>query len=242
MRSFWGTFLTVFAILFSIPTVLILVTWNTLPNEPLYSVKTGLENIAFTLTKATPIATALSVKYTDRRFDEATVLLDRQNSSEGLVLLVTQAQQAGSRVVEKRDTKQAAQLVENLTKYKVELSQKKETLKIAQTRAPTGQQTVLQSPAPFSTPSHVETGAPAIIKTPKPATPTPITEPVTQEIIGENIEDIEETEEELEEIIQEIETQLPQAAQEHMPESIQEKIEKKGNGKKKEKGDKNDSD
>ena len=102
MKKFLSALLTGFALFFSIPTVLILASWNALPGQALYSVKSSMEDVALALTANTRIATAFSVNFTDRRFDEAVKLLDKKGSTAGYELLVAEAQQSQGMVIDKQ--------------------------------------------------------------------------------------------------------------------------------------------
>jgi hypothetical protein len=124
MKKFFGALLTGFALFFSIPTVLILASWNAIPGDTLYSVKSSLEDVALALTKNTPMATAFSINFTDRRFDEAVKLLDKEGSSVGYQLLVAEAQQTRSLIIDKQDAKNGALLVLKIEEYQADIEAK----------------------------------------------------------------------------------------------------------------------
>lgn len=176
------------ALVLALPTTAILATWNTLPGEPLYGVKRGLEDIAVTITTQTPIGTALAVGLTERRFNEATTLLDEQGATTGFGLLLSQAEQAQQRVVETRDTKKAAELLSNLTKYQEALEKKQEALAKVQ------QEEIAQGIRPLPSPAS---------ETAKVVTTT----------IAQTINDIDFTQQTLGEIIREVARELPDVAQ-----------------------------
>src|SRR3990170_1229687 len=91
MRRVFEAFSTTFIVMFAVPTVLIVASWNSLPGSGMYRVKLGLEQ-ALLLVVSPSYATrgALQVKYTERRFAESTRLLADQASIEGLPYLEKQ--------------------------------------------------------------------------------------------------------------------------------------------------------
>lgn len=166
MRTWLDAALTAFAIIFLIPSVLILASWNALPGDALYSTKTSFEKVALAITINTPLASRLSLNFTDRRFSEANRLLAKDGSTLGYTLLVAQATQSRDIVVDKQDVKQAAVLVQNIENYQKSIAEKKVAL-VTQPSA------VVPSSVSGSAP-----GATVIQPTPVPTpvyTPTPIT-------------------------------------------------------------------
>ncbi|MEJ2347946.1 MAG: DUF5667 domain-containing protein [Patescibacteria group bacterium] len=159
MKKFLNIFLTAFAAFFSVPTILILASWNAIPGDSLYSIKTGLEDVVLTLTINTPLASAFSVNFTDRRYTEATKLLAREGSSVGYQLLVAEAQQTQNIVIKKKDVKNGAQLINKIEEYQTQIQEKK---------------VEIQAQAANKLPSAA---------TPKPSTPKPVSiqEPTTPE-------------------------------------------------------------
>jgi len=210
MKKFLNIFLTSFAVFFSIPTLLILISWNAIPGDSLYSIKTGLEDVALSLTINTPLASAFSVNFTDRRYTEATKLLAKEGSSVGYDLLVAEAQQTQSIVIKKNDVKNGAQLINKIEEYQAEIQQKKVEIQAQAASQPTS----VATPKPA-------TPAPVVIQ--QPATPSPSPEKkenvivvnkpteivIEEEEPEEVIDNLEDTINELEEIKDEVEQQLP---------------------------------
>jgi len=194
MGKFSNWFLTGFAALFLIPSTLVIISWNAIPGDSMYSLKTGLEDILLTSISGTALASNVSIKYTERRFDEATILLDRKGSTTGYSLLVAEAKDSQKIITEKQDLKQKEELVAKIENYKREIQQK-------QTNIQSGQ-------------DHIPVVADQSI------TSTSTTEPTQSEEVEvvqaqteqEVIEDLEVVIEELEEIQEDIEHQLPEQA------------------------------
>lgn len=198
MGKLLSSLATILVIFLSLPTFLILVSWNALPGDSLYSVKTGLEDIALILTGETPVARALTVRYTERRFSEAKSLFARERSTVGFALLVQETEQSSNLLVKTQDRQNAAVLITKIEEYKTEIERQKAEIvsQPAFTPKPTFQQ-----PTP----------SPTVSPTPTP-TPTPSTSDV--------VEELEETEEKLEEIKKKLEEKLPEAAKEHRREFV----------------------
>ncbi len=212
MKKFLNILLTGFAVFFFVPTTLILISWNAIPGDSLYSIKTGLEDVALTLTINTPLASAFSVNFTDRRYTEATKLLAQEGSTVGYELLVAEAQQTQNIVVGKKDIKKGAQLIGNIEEYQMEIQEKKAEIQ-AQVSTP---------PSTVATPKPA-TPAPTPFVVQDPITPTPapkeketvIINKPTEVIIEEEepeevIENLENAIEELEEIKEEVEEEMPE--------------------------------
>jgi hypothetical protein len=215
VKKFLNIFLTGFAAFFSIPTILILASWNAIPGESLYSIKTGLEDVVLTLTINTPLASAFSVNFTDRRYTEATKLLAKEGSSVGYELLVAEAQQTQNIVIKKKDVKNGAQLINKIEEYQTQIQEKKVEI---QTQA-------ANQPSSVTTPKAA-TPAPTPVTIQQPTTPAPSTEEKQTVIINkptevvieeeepeEVIDNLEDTIDELEEIKEEVEQQLPETTQ-----------------------------
>lgn len=210
MKKFFNTFLTVFAIVFAIPSFLILISWNSLPGEFLYPLKTSLEDVALAITVRTPIASAFSINFTQRRFSEANRLLAKNGSTLGYSLLVTEASESKEIILGQNDTTKAQELSDKIEEYKKNIEEKKLALQ-------TQPQAILPSPKP--------TGV---------ATPTPAV--VTPEPVDEIVQDLEDTQQELEDIQDELEEQIkshPQGAQEENGGKKEEK-DNKGNDRRQE--------
>lgn len=85
-NALWGLLL-----LFIIPTMLIMGSWNSYPGDPMYAVKLALERtLLFFVRPSFAAEAALNLTYTDRRVSDATVLLANNNSTKGLSYLSAQ--------------------------------------------------------------------------------------------------------------------------------------------------------
>jgi hypothetical protein len=209
MKKFLSALLTGFALFFSIPTVLILASWNAIPGDTLYSVKSSLEDVALALTANTSIATAFSVNFTDRRYTEAVKLLDRKGSTVGYELLVAEAQQTQNMVINKQDVKNGAQLIRKIEEYQAEIEKKQVEVQSLVTTPSTVHQA--PSPTPFvdpypttPTPTSGEKETVIIVK--------PVEVVIEEEEPEEVISNLEDIIEELEDIKEEIEEELPDSA------------------------------
>lgn len=205
MKKFLSALLTGFALFFSIPTALILASWNALPGQALYSVKSSMEDVALALTANTRIATAFSVNFTDRRFDEAVRLLDKEGSTAGYELLVAEAQQAQGMVIGKQDVKNGTQLIRKIEEYQVEIEEKQVEAQ-SQVSTPT---TVYQAPSPTTSPT---TPAPVVTEKKKVTVVIPTEVVIEDEEPEVVVENLEEAKIELEKILEELKEELPEAA------------------------------
>lgn len=215
-------FLSAFAILFAIPSFLILVSWNALPGDTLYGVKTGLEDIALILTIRTPIASAFSISFTERRFDEANRLLAKKGSTVGYTLLVAEARETQTIIVDQKDSQKAQELITKIEEYQARIEEKKLAIASQPSAILPPQEELLTTAPPPTSITQVQTPAPVITgdKTPIPSpTPAPSAEVV--------IEDLEETNQELEEIKEELRRDLPPSASERAEEERGKHEEKK---------------
>jgi prephenate dehydrogenase len=143
MKKFLNTIFTGMAVFLAIPTILILASWNALPGDFLYPVKTGLEDIVLSLTMHTPFASAFSMKFTDRRFSEATRLLAKKGSTIGYGLLVEEAQQTKDIIVKKQDTTKGSELVVKIEEYQKNIEEKQLTTTLPQEPS-SNQETILE--------------------------------------------------------------------------------------------------
>jgi hypothetical protein len=227
MKKFLNTVFTGMVVLLAIPTILILASWNALPGDFLYPVKTGLEDIVLALTIRTPLASAFSIKFTDRRFSEATRLLAKKGSTIGYGLLVEEAQQTKDIIVKKQDVTKASELVTKIEEYQKNIEEKQLTITQAQpVTKPAPVTTITTTPTPTPTTTTV---TPAEEGGSIPGA-KPVVEPApSQEAI---LKDLEETKQELEQIKEEIKEKLPEPASEKAQEKQKEN--KKENKKEKE--------
>ncbi len=168
MRRLLDAFITAVVLLLFIPTFLILLSWNAIPGDSLYPLKTGLEDITLLLLSGTPLVPKVSMKFTDRRFDEATKLLNQKGSTVGYDLLVSEAQQTQTLITSKNDRIDTATFVQNIDQYQQKIEQTK-----VQVQVKSGISVSQQ------TPSIMPTQVPVPLQTPPSAT----SQPVGQEII-----------------------------------------------------------
>ncbi|MEK7498094.1 MAG: hypothetical protein AAB656_04200 [Patescibacteria group bacterium] len=125
MRRLFDALITGFVMVLAIPTILILISWNAIPGDRLYPLKSGLENATLFIFSGTPLVPQVSMKFTDRRFNEATKLLAKEGSTVGYDLLVAEAEQTQSYIAQKEDAQSGAQFVKNIEVYQKEISKKK---------------------------------------------------------------------------------------------------------------------
>jgi len=196
VRRFLDRLITGLAIAFAIPTILILISWNAIPGGRFYPIKTELEDITLVLTANTPLAPALSLKFTDRRFNEATILLAREGSSVGYELLVAEAKQTQAIVLDKQDVKNGSQFIDKIEEYQAEIEKK---------------QIEIQSRAAVPVVPIIPTPTPIIVSKPVAIT---IEEEEPEEVLLK----LEETQEELEEIKERVKKELPETASERAKE------------------------
>ncbi len=207
MKKFFNLSLSAFAVIFAIPSFLILVSWNALPGETLYGVKTGLEDIALAVTIRTPIASAFSLNFTERRFDEANRLLSKKGSTVGYTLLVAEARETQTIIVDQQDSQKAQELITKIEEYQARIEEKK----LAIATQPT---TIL--------PPQEEVATTVLTPTPTTQVKTPLPSPTPAPTAEVVIEDLEETNQQLEEIKEEIKRQLPPGASEKAREKKEE--------------------
>ena len=219
MRKFLDRLITGLAIAFVIPTTLILISWNAIPGDRLYPIKTEMEDITLALTANTRLASAFSLKFTDRRFNEATLLLTKEGSTIGYELLVAEAQQTQAIVLSKQDVKNGSQLIEKIEEYQAEIEKKQIEIQSQATTPtiPTTTTTILATPTP--TPSPLVIQKPITTTAPSGETKEIIvSKPVTVVIKKEEPEEVliklEETTAELEKIKEKVKKELPETASE----------------------------
>jgi len=125
MKRVFDALFTAVALLLFIPTVLILVSWNAIPGDRLYSLKSSLEDGVILIFSGTPFLPKVSMKFTDRRLNEATVLLSKKGSTVGYDLLVAEAKQTQNYIIKKDDAQSSVQFSKNIAGYKKEIEKKK---------------------------------------------------------------------------------------------------------------------
>lgn len=234
MKKFLDRLFTGFAIAFAIPTILILISWNAIPGDKLYSIKAELEDLTLAFTANTPLASSFSLEFTNRRFNEATKLLAKEGSTVGYELLVAEAQQTQTIVLNKQDVKNGSQLIEKIEEYQVEIEEKqveiqRQTPPTPPTTSPTTPPATITpapSPSPLVIQKPIATSAPA--ETAKQITVTkPVTVFIKQEEPAEVVINLEETHRELEKIKQKIKKELPETASPRAREAVDKDKDKK---------------
>lgn len=244
MRKFLDRLITGIAIAFAIPATLILISWNAIPGDRFYSIKAEFEDITLALTANTPLASAFSLEFTDRRFNEATILLAKEGSTVGYELLVAEAQQTQAIVLDKQDLKNGSQLIGKIEKYQIEIKKKQIEIQ-SQATIPTVPTTLVPTTSTtIATPTP--TPPPLVVKKPV-ATTAPseeakeiiVSKPVTVVIKEEKPEEVlvklEETTVELEKIKEKVKKELPETASEKAQEAIEKTKEKEKDKNKEEK-------
>lgn len=220
-KIFAGVSLAI-AILFTIPTVAIMASWNSLPGEKLYPAKRYLENIALKLVGNNfTVRADLQTQFVEQRFNEAESLL-AQSSSSGLNDLAQQIRVTKTDIIAARDREGgkdaiiAQQKAEKLSIQLKEYNRKLEGSK--RTNVPNPGESTAQLPgANNSVKSSILPGNQAPIATPT-STPQP-----SDSIQGEDpIDTVDDLQDEIEETIEELKT---------IQSLNQEKIDEDSNGK-----------
>ncbi len=251
MRKFLGTFATVFAIFFFAPTGLILASWNAIPGDTLYPTKRAFESVALAITVKTPIGSALSLNFTDRRFKEADKLLTTKGSTLGYSLLVESAQQTQQLISDQKDSKKAADFIASIDEYQKSIDAKSVALQ-TQAAAPVYQQPIqttptYQQPTTTQTPPQMQTqqtvvqqATPSIAPVQNqqvPATQVP-SAPVAlvqqSQNTAQTIAQLNQAKENLEKIKEEVKKDLPPQASDRANE-VHDKIEERKDNKDNEK-------
>ncbi len=204
MRFFLESFATAFLILFTVPTVAIVVSWNALPGEPLFTLKLGVEKAtSFVVAPSYDASVKLSIKYTERRFAEAKQLLAQQHSVTGLVYLSNQVAETKKTIEKAPDAASQAQVahayLQTLQDVSVALEQEKRSILAEAAPVPLPLVTVTPSPTTAVSPTQ------AVSVT--TSTPVPVSRAVvalqiaqTQQIIEETIKELEEKRKEYKEL------------------------------------------
>jgi len=124
-KRIFDALFTAITLLLAIPTILILVSWNAIPGDKMYPLKSGLEDAVILVFSGTPLIPEVSMKFTDRRLSEATSLLSKEGSSVGYDLLVAEAKQTQVYIAKKSDIQTGDQFNKNIDEYKKEIEKKK---------------------------------------------------------------------------------------------------------------------
>lgn len=129
-------------IVLSIPSTLIVLSWNALPGDPLYSIKRELEGVVLAVVSPSyELSVKLNVKYSDRRFSEAKALLSEKHSIVGLTYFEQQLQTTQNQILQTQDTAAKEQLktqmVTTLLTYQTQLETTKTQLAQREPTTPT---------------------------------------------------------------------------------------------------------
>lgn len=170
-------------ILFAPITVLILISQNSLPGDPTYSVKRGLENVVLQLASLNPSTRVLfHTDLADRRFDEAQKMILARSDASALTQFLDEVKVTQKEINAVTDPKEKAtlakQLDEKVTKYVTGLEQSKQQV-IAQEQSqkiaanPTGVINPQENQAPSPTQAFLATNQ-------LPPTQSPLSDQSTQ--------------------------------------------------------------
>lgn len=124
----WG-----FILLFALPTFLIMSSWKSLPGDPMYQMKLGLEHVLLFFVKPSYAAEAsLNMKYTQRRLSDTKVLLSNRQSGDGLSYLSQQIKATQAVIDRAPDAATqkalASQYVQTLKDVSLQLDQQRENI------------------------------------------------------------------------------------------------------------------
>lgn len=208
----------------AIPSLLIVITWSALPDSKLYPVKRGLEKMALKIASADFIAqSALRSKLIDRRYEEASQLLAKSSSSQGLQEFNSEVQTATNDMLAEGQTARNAQfrqelenLINQLEIYNQEFEIKKQELIVATpktTSVPQPKQTTITSPVATS---PVATSPQIQIKIVTQQVQVPIYQESNQQVVTQVNQTQEQINQALEELrrLQEEQRQLQNQLQE----------------------------
>lgn len=118
-----------------IPSSLVLASWNSVPGDPLYAVKIGLEKTLLAVVPSTALQSSLQVNFTERRFDEASQVLDTSLATEGLTNLDQQLVATTLTISQVKNIQEQSQLadsyIQTLTKVSEKLEEKRQSIALA---------------------------------------------------------------------------------------------------------------
>src|SRR5258706_1549629 len=221
MKRVLDALFTAIVLLLAIPSTLILASWNAIPGDKMYPVKSGLEDAVIFIFSGTPLLPKVSMKFTDRRLNEATVLLSKKGSTVGYDLLVAEARQTQNYIVQKSDVQSGIQFSKNIDGYKKEIEKKKVEVRAeiaAKTKTQTGNtststsgstsNTTIATPIPTPTPESVSITVPETTTTQVTGNTIVVNTPqvvvIQEEEPTEVLQKLEDTENQLDEINKEV--------------------------------------
>src|SRR3990167_7590113 len=129
MGKAFNYILTALSLLLAIPVFLIIASWNALPGDTIYPVKTGLEKGAMLFLGNSSAGRYLKIKYTKRRFDEANHLLEEELDSKGYDLLLTEVEESRDSLLQANDRINAEILQKNISVYRKRIQSQSGELK-----------------------------------------------------------------------------------------------------------------
>lgn len=201
MRRLLDGLITGLALVFFIPTMLVLASWNAIPGDSLYPLKTSLENVTLAALSGTHLLPKASIKFTNRRMNEATTLLSKRGSTVGYDLLVANAEQTQTFIAENGDAQSATQFSDSIDVYKKQIQETRakvasgiptqQTQAVSQTlTSPTPQSATLTTPTTQTSTTNSQT---VVINVPTTVT-------IQHEDPKEVVQKLNETEQKLNEI------------------------------------------
>ena len=175
MRRLFDALFTSIALILFVPTFLILISWNAIPGDALYPLKSGLESITLLLLSGTPLVPKASIKITDVKFNDATALLDKKGSTVGYDLVVAQAKQTQGYIAVSGSVTDSTTFVQNIDTYQAKIEQaKKQVVAQAQSSGELPANYVIPTPSPTIVP----------VATPQAPSPTQSAAPsVSQQVV-----------------------------------------------------------
>lgn len=185
-----------------VPTVLIMVTWNTLPDQPLYPIKRGLERVpAFIFGLDPNLLVRYETKLVDRRYLEAVATVQKRQTL-GLSELQMSVSKTTAEAKKSSDPELRAKLAANLTQYNQGLEEQKAIIV-----ENSEQNSLVSNSPPSEEPTEQQTSE-------NPSQPIDQEEPDSSPSVStedqETIDSINETQDQLEEAIEELKEDSPE--------------------------------
>ncbi len=242
MNKIFDTIVWGFLLLFAVPSVMIVASWNSLPGDQLYGMKLSMEQALLVL--ASPSYSAkgsLQVKYTERRFSEAKRLLADKASVEGLVYLGNQVDTTKTVIVQAPNAKTQKELahayIATLNTVATQLEQQRHVAAASPASPPQVAPRTSSVGITQNSPRVAAPTVPAARNTPgtrptqatvsRPAQPTLTATSASAATQAEVVAEIAHTEEKIQETIKEMEKVEKEAEQQEHREEQEEKREEK---------------
>jgi len=202
MKKIVDSFSWVFLTLFTLPTVLIIASWNSLPGDLLHGLKLALEDTVITVAPTYSAKNRLYVKYTQRRFNEANKLLNEKESTQGLPYFTAQMQETKESIINAPDDRTRRELaynyIDTLSQFQAEL----ESQRLAYGRIRNSRTQPAVNPT-LSTTTSTQSYNPAPQQPTQPPDQQP-TQPPDQQQSSSVEEEISNTEDDVEEVIDDL--------------------------------------